>query len=406
MKNRHYRAFVVRISNNREDSVKIAVPMEIRPGENRVALDPDSCRKLVQMGAEVWVEAGAGLRAYYPDPAYLAAGAGIAADPARLLGEADLVVKVNPPGERLDGRHEADLMRPGAILLASVFPTRNLDAVRRMAERGLTVLSTDCIPRTTRAQAMDTLSSQANIVGYKGVLLGAAELPKIFPMLMTAAGTTLQAKVFVIGCGVAGLQAIATARRLGAAVSATDVRPEVKEQIESVGGKYIGIELERSAQAGGGYAAALSAEDQARQARMLAEHCAQVDMVITTALIGGVFAPRLLDEGIVGSMKPGSVIVDLGADGGGNCALSQLGGTVTVGGVTILAPLNLPATLPYHASMMFSRNLLNFVTAFWNKAEARFGLDPEDDIQKGCCVTRAGQVVHGPTLKALQANPV
>ncbi len=384
--------------------MKIAVPMEIRANENRVALDPESCRKLVQLGAEVAVEAGAGARAYFPDQAYLEAGAAVVPDPAALLAGADLVLKVNPPQARPDGAHEADLLRPGALLLASLFPTRNLDAVQRLAQRGVTAFSTDCIPRTTRAQAMDTLSSQANIVGYKGVLLGAAELPRYFPMLMTAAGTTLQAKVFVIGCGVAGLQAIATAKRLGAAVSATDVRPEVKEQIESVGGKYIGIELAASAQAGGGYAAELAPEDKARQARMLAEHCAQVDMVITTALIGGVFAPRLLDAGIVGSMKPGSVIVDLGADGGGNCALSSLGATVQVGGVRILAPLNLPATVPTHASMMFSRNLLNFVSAFWNKPEARFALDWNDDLQSGCCVTRDGRVVHGPTLKALQPS--
>ena len=384
--------------------MKIAVPMEIRANENRVALDPESCRKLVQLGAEVAVEAGAGARAYFPDQAYLEAGAAVVPDPAALLAGADLVLKVNPPQARPDGAHEADLLRPGALLLASLFPTRNLDAVQRLAQRGVTAFSTDCIPRTTRAQAMDTLSSQANIVGSKGVLLGAAELPRYFPMLMTAAGTTLQAKVFVIGCGVAGLQAIATAKRLGAAVSATDVRPEVKEQIESVGGKYIGIELAASAQAGGGYAAELAPEDKARQARMLAEHCAQVDMVITTALIGGVFAPRLLDAGIVGSMKPGSVIVDLGADGGGNCALSSLGATVQVGGVRILAPLNLPATVPTHASMMFSRNLLNFVSAFWNKPEARFALDWNDDLQSGCCVTRDGRVVHGPTLKALQPS--
>ncbi len=382
--------------------MKIAIPMEVRPDERRVALDPESCRKLIQMGAEVTMEPGAGAGAFLPDAAYREAGVGLEADPARLLGEADFVVKVNAPAARPGGRHEADLMRPGAMLLASLFPTRNLEAVIRLAGRGITAFSTDCIPRTTRAQAMDTLSSQASIVGYKGVLLGAVELPKYFPMLMTAAGTTLQAKVFVIGCGVAGLQAIATAKRLGAAVSATDVRPEVKEQIESVGGKYIGIELARSAQAGGGYAAELSAEDQARQARMLAEHCVQVDMVVTTALIGGVLAPRLLDEAIVRSMKPGSVIVDLGADGGGNCALSQLGGTVTVAGVTVLAPLNLPATLPYHASMLFSRNLLNFITAFWNKPEARFNLDWNDDLLKGCCVTRDGQVVHAATLKAIE----
>ena len=381
--------------------MKIAIPMEVRPDERRVALDPESCRKLIQLGAEVTLEPGAGAAAFFPDTAYREAGVALVPELAQLLGEADFVVKVNAPAARPDGRHEVDLMRPGALLLASLFPTRNLEAVTRLAGRGITAFSTDCIPRTTRAQAMDTLSSQANIVGYKGVLLGAVALPKYFPMFMTAAGTTPQAKVFVIGAGVAGLQAIATAKRLGAAVSATDVRPEVKEQIESVGGKYIGIDLGQSAQAGGGYAAELSAEDKARQARMLAEHCAQVDLVITTALIGGVLAPRLIDAAIVRSMKPGSVIVDLGADGGGNCTLSQPGETVLVDGVTLLAPLNLPATLPYHASMLFSRNLLNFLTAFWNQPEARFELDWEDAILKGCCVTRDGQVVHPATLQAI-----
>ncbi len=387
--------------------MKIAVPTEIREHENRVALDPASCRKLVQAGFEVAVEAGAGERAFFPDEAYREAGAQVLPDFAALCGEAagaDCLLKVNAPGPRADGSHEAELMRPGTLLLASIFPTRNLDAVQKLAARKITAFSTDCIPRTTRAQAMDTLSSQANITGYKGVLLGAMELPKYFPMFMTAAGNTLQAKVFVIGAGVAGLQAIATARRLGASVSATDVRPEVKEQIESVGGKYIGIEVAPSAQAGGGYAAELSAEDKARQARMLADHCATVDVVITTALIGGVFAPKLLDEAIVSSMRPGSVIVDLGADGGGNCTLSTIGGTAIAGGVKIVAPTNLPSTLPHHASMMFSRNLLNFLTAFWNKDEKRFVLDWEDDILKGCVVTRDGEVVHGPTLKALQAR--
>ena len=378
--------------------MKIAIPMEVRPDEHRVALDPESCRKLIQLGAEVALEAGAGEGAFFPDQAYRDAGVTLVADRAQLLGEADFIAKVNAPAPE-----EAGLMRPGAMLLGSLFPTRNLQAMARLAERGITAFSTDCIPRTTRAQAMDTLSSQANIVGYKGVLLGAVALPRYFPMLMTAAGTTLQAKVFVIGAGVAGLQAIATAKRLGAAVSATDVRPEVKEQIESVGGKYIGIELAQSAQAGGGYAAELSADDRARQARMLAEHCATVDMVVTTALIGGVTAPSLIDEAIVHSMKPGSVIVDLGADGGGNCTLSKLGETVRVGGVTLLAPLNLPATLPTHASTLFARNLLNFLSAFWNKPEARFNLDWEDDILKGCCVIRDGRIGHAPTLKAIQA---
>ncbi|MBP7618427.1 MAG: Re/Si-specific NAD(P)(+) transhydrogenase subunit alpha [Geothrix sp.] len=381
--------------------MKIAVPREIRAGETRVALDPESCKKLIQLGMEVAVEAGAGSAANFTDRAYQDAGATLVADPASLLASAEFVLKVNAPQARPDGTHEADLIKPGTMLLASIFPTRNLDAVQRMAQRNITAFSTDCIPRTTRAQAMDTLSSQANIVGYKGVLLGALELPKYYPMFMTAAGTTLPAKVFVIGAGVAGLQAIATAKRLGASVTATDVRPEVKEQIESVGGKYVGIDLKQGASAGGGYAAELSAEDKALQAKMLAEHCATVDVVITTALIGGVFAPKLLDEAIVTSMKPGSVIIDLGADGGGNCTLSKLGETVVVNGVKIVAPLNLPATVPTHASMLFARNLLNFMTAFWDKEARRFNLDWADDILKGCAVTHEGKVIHGPTLKAL-----
>ncbi len=383
--------------------MKIAVPKESRENENRVALDPESCKKLIQAGMEISIEAGAGTRAFFPDDEYRKAGVSIVSDIAELLGDADFTLKVNSPGLQPDGRHEAEMMKPGSMLLASIFPTRNLDAVKKMTGRKITAFSTDCIPRTTRAQAMDTLSSQGNIVGYKGVLLGAVELPNYFPMFMTAAGTTLSAKVFVIGAGVAGLQAIATAKRLGASVSATDVRPEVKEQIESVGGKYIGIELQQNTQAVGGYAAELSAEDKARQAKMLADHCAQVNVVITTALIGGVVAPKLLDEAIVKSMKPGSVIVDLGADGGGNCTLSKIGGTVEVGGVKIIAPTNLPSSLPHHASMMFSRNLLNFMMAFWKKDENRFDLDWNDDILKASVVTHDGEVMHGPTLKALQA---
>lgn len=378
--------------------MKIGVPKEIRENENRVALDPDSCKKLIQAGMEVTVEARAGEKAFFGDDAYRKSGATIVPDSTALLEQADFILKINAPLVQ-----EVERMKAGAMVLASIFPTRNLDSVKAMAQGNITAFSTDCIPRTTRAQAMDTLSSQANIVGYKGVLIGAMELPKYFPMFMTAAGTSLPAKVFVIGAGVAGLQAIATARRLGANVSATDVRPEVKEQIESVGGKYIGIDLGQSAQAGGGYATELSAEDKARQAKMLADHCAQVDVVITTALIGGVWAPKLLDEAIVHSMKPGSVIVDLGADGGGNCTLSQIGGSAMVGGIKIIAPTNLPSTLPHDASMMFSRNLLNFMTTFWKKDEKLFNLDWNDDILKGCVVTRDGQVVHAPTLKALQA---
>src|SRR5688572_18189324 len=276
-------------------------------------------------------------------------------------------------------------MRPGAIYLGSLMPLRNHDAVRALAARRITAFSTDTIPRTTRAQSMDTLSSMANISGYKGVLLAAVELNRYFPMLMTAAGMVRPAKVFVIGAGVAGLQAIATARRLGANVVATDVRPEVKEQIESVGAKYVGIELKESAAAGGGYAKELSAEDRARQSQLLAEECAQSDVVITTALIGGVFAPRLIGADTVKTMKPGSVIVDLGADGGGNCELSRPGETVHVGGVTIVAPPNLPATMPVHASLLLSRNLTALILAFTN--DRAFRLDLSDDIQQGALIT-------------------
>src|SRR5437667_9682851 len=279
-------------------------------------------------------------------------------------------------------------------------PLRDLGSVRALAARKVTAFSTDAIPRTTRAQAMDTLSSMANIGGYKGVLLAAAELNRYFPMLMTAAGMVFPAKVFVIGAGVAGLQAIATARRLGANVVATDVRPEVKEQIESVGARYIGIELRESAAAGGGYAKELSEEDRQRQSQLLAQECAQSDVVITTALIGGVFAPRLLSAETVKTMKPGSIIVDLAADGGGNCELSKPGEDVQVGGVTILAPLNLPATMAFHASLMFSRNLTAFVQAFTK--DRAFEVDLNDDIQKGALIAHNGEVVHERTRDALQ----
>jgi NAD(P) transhydrogenase subunit alpha len=381
--------------------MKIAVPKETRAGEHRVALAPESCKKLIQAGYQVAVEAGAGEAAFYPDAAYREAGATVEQDPAALLGSADVVLKVNAPATA-PPRNEAAWMRPGAILVASLMPMRNLDAIRALAERKVTAFSTDSIPRTTRAQAMDTLSSMANIAGYKGVLLAAAELPKYFPMFMTAAGTVFPARVFVVGAAVAGLQAIATAKRLGANVFATDVRPEVKEQIESLGAKYVGIELKESASAGGGYARELSAEDKARQKEMLADQCAIADVVITTALIGGVFAPRLLDAAVVRRMRPGSVVVDLGADGGGNCELSRPGeNVVTENGVLILAPLNLAATMPAHASLLFGRNLTNFVLAFTK--EKAFRLDLADDLQKGSLVTHEGAVTNDRIRDALMA---
>ena len=378
--------------------MNIAVLKESRPGERRVALVPETGKKLIQLGYAVSLESGAGIAAGYADDAYTAVGVTIAKDPVAMTGAADLVFKVNAPTFGGD-RNEVEWMRPGAIYLGSLMPLRNLEAARALAARKVSAFATDAIPRTTRAQSMDTLSSMNNIIGYKGVLLAAAELPRYFPMLMTAAGMVPPARVFVIGAAVAGLQAIATARRLGANVFATDVRPEVKEQIESVGAKYVGIELAQDASAGGGYAKELSKEDQARQRELLEKQCAEVDVVLTTALIGGVFAPRLIGEDIVRKMRPGSVIVDLAADGGGNCELSRPGETVQAHGVTILAPLNLPATMPTHASLLFARNLYAFMQAF--TADKAFKLDLADDIQDGALITHEGEVRHAKTREAL-----
>ena len=374
--------------------MRIGVPRETSPGERRVALVPESGKKLIQAGYQVVVEAGAGSAAGFPDAAYREAGVTVDPASATVLG-ADLVLKVNRPEQ-----NEVAAMRPGSIYLGSLMPLRNLETVRTLAARGITAFSTDAIPRTTRAQSMDTLSSMANIAGYKGALLAAAELNKYFPMLMTAAGMVPPARVFVVGAAVAGLQAIATARRLGANVFATDVRPEVKEQIESVGAKYVGIELKEAASAGGGYAKELTEEDRARQRELLAAQCAQSDVVITTALIGGVFAPRLISADMVKAMRPGAVIVDLAADGGGNCELSRPGETVAVDGVTIVAPLNLPATMPLHASLLFSRNLTAFLLAFTK--DRTFQLDFTDDIQQGAAITHDGEVKHARTRDALQ----
>lgn len=383
--------------------MKIAVPKETRPGERRVALVPESCKKLVQAGYAVAIEAGAGASAFFSDDAYRQAGATVETDAQALLGSADFVCKVNAPATNAaQGRSEIGWMKPGTFLLGALMPLRNLDVAEALAERKISAFSTDAIPRTTRAQAMDTLSSMASISGYKGVLLAADALNKYFPMLTTAAGMVFPAKVFVIGAAVAGLQAIATARRLGSNVFATDVRPEVKEQIESVGAKYVGIELKQDAAAGGGYAKELSEEDKLRQRELLVEQCAIVDVVITTALIGGVFAPRLVTAEMVRRMQPGSVIVDLAAEGGGNCELSKPGETVVDSGVTILAPLNLPATMPTHASLLFSRNLTAFLTTFTK--DKAFVLDQTDDIQQGSLITHDGAVVNLRVREAIQSK--
>lgn len=381
--------------------MKIGVIKETVPGERRVALVPESIKKLAKLGIEFAVQPGAGVQSLFADKDYVDAGAVITPDLKAIFSQCDFITKVHGPDNNPElGQHEATAMKSGAMLIGTLRPTVSHDAVRKLASAKITAFATDFIPRITRAQSMDTLSSQATITGYKAVLIGASELNKIFPMLMTAAGTLVAAKVFVIGAGVAGLQAIATAKRLGATVEATDTRSVVKEQIESVGGKFVGVQGE-DAQDAGGYAKELSKEFYAKQAELISDRCAANDVVITTALIGGVKAPKLITEEMVQRMKPGSVIVDLAADGGGNCTICEPGKTVVKHGVTIAAPLNLASQVPMHASLMYSRNLTTFTTTFFK--DKKFNLDMNDEIIKGCTITHNGEVVNEMTKKSMQS---
>lgn len=360
--------------------MRIGVPRESAAGERRVALVPDAVPRLTKAGAAVVVERGAGVAAGFPDARYAEAGATLG-DAAEALG-ADLVLKVQRPSAG-----ELPALHAGAYLLSYLNPAGGDQAA--LAASGVTGFALELVPRTTLAQAMDTLSSQATLAGYKAVLLGAAELPRILPMLTTAAGTLAPARAFVIGAGVAGLQAIATARRLGAVVSGFDVRAAAREQIASLGATPIGGDLP-SAEGAGGYAKEL-AEEQARQVEtLLAKHLVDQDLVVTTAQVPGRPAPRLITEAMVGAMRPGSVIVDLAAESGGNCALTRAGETVQAGGVRVLGPVNLPATLPFHASQMFSRNVTAFVLRFLK--DGAFAPDLSDEIAGPMCVTHGGQV--------------
>ena len=380
--------------------MRIAIPREVREDERRVALSPESCKKLIKAGVTVSVQRGAGVRSFFSDDQYAAAGAQLEDDVATMLGRADFVFKVQPPQEDESAdRHEADLLREGGYLLCSLVPARSVELIRKLAARKVSAFSLESIPRSTRAQSMDTLSSMANIAGYKAVLIAANELCKYFPLFMTAAGTVFAAKVFVIGAGVAGLQAIATARRLGATVEATDVRASVREEVASVGAKFVTVESSERGDAAGGYAKEMSAEFQKLQAALIAKHCAASDVVITTALIGGVRAPKLIPTEVVDAMRPGSVIIDLAAEGGGNCTLTQPGQTVEHRGVKICAPLNLPSTMPRDASTLWSRNLTTFFLEFWK--DGQFRLDRNDEIQAGSLLTHEGQIVHGPTRQML-----
>lgn len=373
--------------------VVVAVPRETVPGERRVALVPEVVSKLVPAGHEVRVEAGAGASAGYPDAAFANAGAKIVPDAATLYNGAQLVLGVQPPSASAIGR-----MAAGTVTLGFMNPSRNLDNLRKMRDAKLTAFALELVPRITRAQSMDALSSQATVGGYKAALIGAELTPKFLPMLTTAAGTIRPAKVLVLGAGVAGLMAIATARRLGAVVEAYDVRRAAGEQVRSLGAKF--LELQINAEGQGGYARELTPEEKQLEQKMVAEAVAQADVVITTANIPGRAAPRLVSEAMVAAMRPGSVIVDLAAEGGGNCALTKPGETIVSSGVTIAGPLNLPSTLPFHASQMYAKNLQSFLTLLFGK-DGALVTDYADEVLAGALLIKAGEVVHAPTRDAL-----
>ena len=365
--------------------MKIGVPKETAADERRVALTPDVAGRLGKSGLAVLVERGAGEAASFGDEAYQAAGATVVPAAAALFRQSDVVLKVQPPS-----RGEVRLCREGAALVAVFQPSAARDAVAALAARKVTAFSLALLPRITRAQAMDVLSSQATVAGYKAVLLAAAAAGRLFPMLVTAAGTLAPARVLVLGAGVAGLQAIATARRLGAVVSAFDVRPAVQEQVESLGAKFLRLEMTEQAEGSGGYAKELSEETHRRELAFIAQHLKDTDVVITTAAIPGKRAPLLITAGAVGGMKPGSVIVDLAAETGGNCELTKLGRDVVRNGVLILGPANLPSTVPYHASQMYARNVSSFLLHVTR--DGTLVLDFDDEITRDTCVTHAGEV--------------
>jgi proton-translocating NAD(P)+ transhydrogenase subunit alpha len=369
---------------------------ETEEGERRVSMVPESVPKLVGMAVEI--ESGAGAEAGFSDASYEEAGAKVEPDAKSLFREADLVLKIKPPTPK-----EAAQLKKGGAIISYLYPLNNLAAMRVLSERGVTAFALDLMPRISRAQAMDTLSSQATIAGYKAVALAADSLPKIFPLLMTAAGTIAPARVFVLGAGVSGLQAIATAHRLGAAVEAYDVRPAVKEQVESLGARFVELPIQaQDAQTAGGYAKAQSEEFYSRQQELLAERARAADVVIATALVPGKKAPVLISEEAVKGMRPGSVIIDLAAEQGGNCALTEPGRTVVKNGVAIQGPLNVPSMMAPQASLLFSRNVAAFVGAVFKGGSA--DVDMNDQLVKGPMVLSKGEVVYEPLKDALQGG--
>jgi H+-translocating NAD(P) transhydrogenase subunit alpha len=385
--------------------VKIAIPKERRQYESRVAASPDTVKRMVALGLEIVVESGAGAGASYPDSAFEAAGAAIAPNAAAALGAADIVLKVQRP---IVGGAEDELgaFKRGSVLIATLQPLQHPDEVAAYAAAGVTAFAMELIPRITRAQSMDVLSSQANLAGYRAVLDGAGEFGRAFPMMMTAAGTVAPARVLVMGAGVAGLQAIATARRLGAVVSATDVRVAAKEQVESLGATFLTVDIEamKAAETAGGYAKEMGEDFQRRQREHLHEALKKIDIAICTALIPGRKAPTLITAAMVADMRPGSVIVDLAVEQGGNCEGSELGKVVTTAnGVKIVGHANVPSRIAVDASQLYARNLLNFLALIVDK-DGSLKIDPADEIIKGTLLTRDGAVVH-LALAAPAATP-
>jgi NAD(P) transhydrogenase subunit alpha len=382
--------------------MKIGVAKERRPHEARVAVSPDTVKKYIGLGASVVIETGAGGGANIPDEAYKAAGAEIAPDEASALKDADLVLKVQRPLTAAEGGpDELALLKTGAVLVGILSPHAAKDQVQQYAAKGIVSFAMEMMPRITRAQVMDVLSSQSNLAGYKAVVDAAAEFGRAFPMMMTAAGTIAPARVLVMGAGVAGLQAIATARRLGAIVSATDVRPASKEQVESLGATFVAVMDEefKQAETAGGYAKEMSDAYKQKQAALTAETIKKQDIVITTALIPGRKAPVLVSEEMVKTMKPGSVSVDLAVEQGGNCPLAEPGKVVVKHGVKIVGHLNVPSRLAADASSLYARNLLAFVSLMIDKESKSLKINWDDEIIKGTGLTRDGKVVH-PALAA------
>jgi NAD(P) transhydrogenase subunit alpha len=375
----------------------IAVPKEILAGENRVATVPDVVPKLIKAGFEVHIEKNAGMNAGFTDDKYRSAGAKIVDNLQELYSASDIILKVQRPMEHHSlNKHELELMKEGTLLVTFLYPLNYPDAAKKCAEKRIDVISMDMIPRTTLAQKMDALSSQSNIAGYKSVIMCADTLGKIFPLLMTAAGTISPAKVVIMGAGVAGLQALGTAKRLGAVVEVSDVRPAVKEEVQSLGGKFIEVETDESMQDKGGYAKEASEEFLRKQKELIFKHITEADIVITTALVPGRKAPVLVTEEMVKNMRPGSVILDMAVEFGGNCEISEKGAVVKKHGITIIGEPNLPSLVPTHSSEMYARNLLALIT--YISKDGKIDLDLQNEIVKGSLIVYNGEIVH-PRVK-------